>query len=129
MSTKETKTDTTDPRVFEPHIDASAYLPFAPNSANSIPLPPDRQELLNDVLALYGSRPSEQAMNRYAEKAVYDDPFSFCDTRYKIAGQWYGLPMIFQKTEPKEWEVVRNEKDEIVIKLRQVCHYFARGVK
>ena len=26
----------------------------------------------------------------YAEKAVYDDPWSYCDTRYKIAGQWYG---------------------------------------
>jgi hypothetical protein len=26
----------------------------------------------------------------YAEKAIYDDPWSYCDTRYKIAGQWYG---------------------------------------
>jgi len=27
----------------------------------------------------------------YAKEAVYDDPWSFCDTRFKIAGQWYGL--------------------------------------
>lgn len=27
----------------------------------------------------------------YAKEAVYDDPWSFCDTRYKIAGQWYGM--------------------------------------
>lgn len=26
----------------------------------------------------------------YTEKAIYDDPWSYCDDRYKIAGQWYG---------------------------------------
>jgi hypothetical protein len=26
----------------------------------------------------------------YAKEAIYDDPWSYCDTRYKIAGQWYG---------------------------------------
>jgi len=26
----------------------------------------------------------------YGKEAVYDDPWSYCDTRYKIAGQWYG---------------------------------------
>ena len=30
----------------------------------------------------------------YDEKAIYDDPYSYCDTRYKIAGQWYGLPVV-----------------------------------
>lgn len=29
-------------------------------------------------------------MQVYAEKAIYDDPWSYCDTRYKISGQWYG---------------------------------------
>jgi len=29
-------------------------------------------------------------MQVYAEKAIYDDSWSYCDTRYKIAGQWYG---------------------------------------
>jgi hypothetical protein len=29
-------------------------------------------------------------MLAYAEEAVYDDPWSYCDARYKIAGQWYG---------------------------------------
>lgn len=26
----------------------------------------------------------------YAHDAIYDDPWSYCDTRFKIAGQWYG---------------------------------------
>ena len=30
-------------------------------------------------------------MQVYAREAIYDDPWSFCDTRYKIAGQWYGM--------------------------------------
>jgi hypothetical protein len=29
-------------------------------------------------------------MQVYAQEAIYDDPWSYCDTRYKIAGQWYG---------------------------------------
>lgn len=29
-------------------------------------------------------------MEVYAPEAIYDDPWSYCDTRYKIAGQWYG---------------------------------------
>ena len=30
-------------------------------------------------------------MQVYAQEAIYDDPLSYCDTRYKIAGQWYGM--------------------------------------
>lgn len=30
-------------------------------------------------------------MQVYAEEAIYDDLWSYCDTRYKIAGQWYGM--------------------------------------
>lgn len=58
-------------------------------------------------------------MRHYHENSIYDDPFSFCDTRYKIAGQWYGLPKAFKSLNPRAHEVVANEKDEIVFKLRQ----------
>lgn len=27
----------------------------------------------------------------YANEAIYDDPCSYCDTRYEIAGQWCGM--------------------------------------
>lgn len=30
-------------------------------------------------------------MQVYAEEAFYDDTWSYYDTRYKIAGQWYGM--------------------------------------
>lgn len=32
----------------------------------------------------------EKDMQVYSEQAIYDDPWSYCDDRYKIAGQWYG---------------------------------------
>jgi hypothetical protein len=65
-------------------------------------------------------------MSVYAEKAIYDDPLSYCDTRYKIAGQWYGLSKIFSKLETKKLEVVRDSPTEIVWKQRQA--YTLKGV-
>lgn len=46
-------------------------------------------------------------MKVYAPEAVYDDPWSYCDTRYKIAGQWYGIPKLFD-SKTLEIEVVEN---------------------
>lgn len=80
-----------DPRRFEPRHDSSRFTPYTPDPQNSLPLPPDRMTMVKDIISLYGGKPSEEAMRHYHEKSVYDDPFSFCDTRYKIAGQWYGM--------------------------------------
>jgi hypothetical protein len=45
---------------------------------------------VDSICRLYSGSASEEDMQVYAEKAIYDDPWSYCDTRYKIAGQWYG---------------------------------------
>lgn len=37
-----------------------------PNPANSIPLPPNRQRLIDDVIALYSCQPSIERVARYA---------------------------------------------------------------
>ena len=58
-------------------------------------------------------------MSVYSAKAIYDDPVSYCDTRYKIAGQWYGLPKLFSHLETLAVQVVKDSDDEIVFKLRQ----------
>ena len=78
-------TDPTDPFSYEPHPDLKKHFPFAPNPADSLTLPVARQDLLSDILALYCGRPSESALRRYAPRAVFEDPFALCDTRYKIA--------------------------------------------
>ncbi|KAH0612227.1 uncharacterized protein H6S33_010279 [Morchella sextelata] len=74
---------------FEPHHPPGRFpLPYTPNPSTSLPLPPDRSALVRDIISLYAGNPSESAMRHYHENSIYDDPFSFCDTRYKIAGQW-----------------------------------------
>lgn len=108
------------PYQFEPHHPPGRFpRPYTPDPSTSLPLPPDRSVLVQDIISLYAGNPSESAMRHYHENSIYDDPFSFCDTRYKIAGQWYGLPKAFKSLNPKAYEVVANEKDEIVFKLRQ----------
>ena len=45
---------------------------------------------MDSICRLYSGSASEEDMQVYAEKAIYDDPWSYFDTRYKIARQWYG---------------------------------------
>lgn len=44
---------------------------------------------------------------------------SYCDTRYKIAGQWYGIPKIMAKSQTLKTEVVDSQPDRIIFKLQQ----------
>jgi hypothetical protein len=44
---------------------------------------------------------------------------SYCDTRYKIAGQWYGIPKVMAKSETLKTEVVDSQPDRIIFKLQQ----------
>ena len=45
---------------------------------------------MDAICRLYSGSADGGDMQVYAERAVYDDLWSYCDTRYKIAGQWYG---------------------------------------
>lgn len=63
---------------------------YEPHPENSVPIDAERQKIVDSITNLYSGSASEDDMHVYAEKAVYDDPWSFCDSRYKIAGQWYG---------------------------------------
>lgn len=74
----------------DPSKNTSAGVDYEPHPEQSIKLPDSRQKIVDAICTLYSNGASEENMQVYAEKAVYDDPLSFCDTRYKIAGQWYG---------------------------------------
>jgi hypothetical protein len=58
-------------------------------------------------------------MQVYAPNAIYDDPWSYCDDRYKIAGQWYGIPKIMGSSKTLATEVVKSKEGEVLFKLRQ----------
>lgn len=103
---------------FEPPqpIDATT---FKPDPSKSIKLSPQRQALLDDILALYACQPSVERIKRYTPDAVYDDQFGYANNRYKIAGQWFALPKLFSASENVAHEVIRNDDDLIQYKSQQ----------
>ena len=114
---------------FEPHPDPKTLtsqedtdgnvakdVDYEPHPEKSLKVSPEHQNIIDAITGLYSGNASEELMKVYAEKAVYDDPASYCDTRYKIAGQWYGLPKLFSKLVTQAVEVVEDTEDEIVYK-------------
>jgi hypothetical protein len=92
------------PKAREPHPDSRALsqtpdltqnsktgVDYEPHPEHSIQLDDERQKIVDSICRLYSGSASEEDMHVYAEKAIYDDPWSYCDTEYKIAGQWYGM--------------------------------------
>jgi len=112
-----------DPQALTGHSDASQNsstgVDYEPHPEKSIKLEPAQQKLVDSICKLYSNGANETDMQVYAEKAIYDDPWSYCDTRYKIAGQWYGLPMVFATSKTLATEVVESRPDRIIFKLRQ----------
>ncbi|KAF1814673.1 hypothetical protein P152DRAFT_282959 [Eremomyces bilateralis CBS 781.70] len=114
---------------YEPKPDAHALtagsnvsedaVDYEPHPEKSIQVEPLRQKIINSICNLYSGSASGEDMKVYAKEAVYDDPWSYCDTRYKIAGQWWGIPMIFASSKTLKTETVSNKPNEITFKLQQ----------
>ncbi|KAJ4351556.1 uncharacterized protein N0V89_006899 [Didymosphaeria variabile] len=103
----------------DPSKNSSSGVDYEPHPEKSIELEPERQRIVQSICSLYSGSANEQDMQVYAEESVYDDPWSFCDTRYKIAGQWYGIPKIMASSKTIKTEVVSSKPDEIIFKLQQ----------
>lgn len=93
---------------------------YHPDQSRSIPLPPNRQALLDDVIALYSMEPTRRRVERYSPDCVYDDQFVYANDRYKMAGQWFALPKLFKASKNEGYEVVVNEPGLIQFKNEQV---------
>lgn len=78
----------------DPSKNNSSGVDYEPHPEDSIPLPSEHQRIVDSICNLYSGSASEEDMQVYAAEAIYDDPWSFCDTRYKIAGQWYGMYLL-----------------------------------
>ncbi|KAL5387082.1 hypothetical protein DPSP01_003692 [Paraphaeosphaeria sporulosa] len=103
----------------DPSKNSSSGVDYEPHPEDSIPLEPKRERIVQAICNLYSGSASETDMQVYAEEAIYDDPLSFCDTRYKIAGQWYGIPKIMSKSQTIKTQVVSSKENEIIFKLQQ----------
>lgn len=119
----------------DPNRNAPTDVDYEPHPENSIQLPPHREKIVKSITNLYSGScredgTGEEDLKVYAPEAVYDDPWSYCDTRYKLAGQWYGIPTLFD-SRTLATEVVEStdasgtkhdtpgEDGRIVLKLRQ----------
>jgi hypothetical protein len=74
----------------DPSQNSSTGVDYEPHPEKSIKLEPAREKIVQSICDLYSGSASEDDMQVYAKEAIYDDPWSYCDTRYKIAGQWWG---------------------------------------
>ena len=99
---------------------------YEPHPEQSLKITPAHEKVLNAITSLYSGSASESDMLIYAPHAIYDDPWSYCDTRYKIAGQWYGIPLIFGSSKTLATQVVKadpigpdHDGAELIWKQRQ----------
>lgn len=75
----------------DPSQNASSGVDYEPHPEDSVPISPENEKIVKAITSLYSGSASKEDMLVYAHDAIYDDPWSYCDTRYKIAGQWYGM--------------------------------------
>ncbi|KAA6406418.1 MAG: hypothetical protein FRX48_09769 [Lasallia pustulata] len=102
-----------------PSGNPSPGVDYTPHPEHSLKISPAHEKIVRAITNLYSGSASEEDMQVYAEDAVYDDPWSYCDTRYKIAGQWYGLPKIMASSRTLATEIVAATATSISYKQRQ----------
>ncbi|KZT04740.1 uncharacterized protein LAESUDRAFT_703048 [Laetiporus sulphureus 93-53] len=101
---------------------------YHPDPSKSLPLPPARQRLLDDILALYSCQPTRERVMRYTPDCVYDDQFVYADDRFKMAGQWFALPKLFRESRNEGYQIVTNDPLLIQFKNEQTW-VFPGGIK
>lgn len=104
---------------FEPRQTATSE-DYTPYPDKSLALSPQRQALVDDIIALYSCEPTVQRVKRYTADCVYDDQFVYANDRYKMAGQWFALPKCFNKSVNEGYQVIRSDDEVIQFKNKQV---------
>lgn len=92
---------------------------YKPDPAKSLPLTPQRQALVDDILALYCCHPTIERVKRYTPDCVYDDQFVYANDRYKMAGQWFALPKLFKASVCEGYQIVTNDPGLIQFRYEQ----------
>ncbi|CAN9097340.1 unnamed protein product [Alternaria alternata] len=112
------KTSDAPGEQFEPRQTATSE-DYEPDPSKSIKLSPQRQALVDDIIALYSCQPTVQRVKRYTPDCVYDDQFVYANDRYKMAGQWFALPKLFNASINESYQVIRSDDDVIQFKNKQ----------
>lgn len=104
--------------AFEPR-QTSTTEDYHPDPSKSLPLPPNRQALVDDIIALYSCQPTIRRVERYTPDCVYDDQFVYANDRYKMAGQWFALPKGFTESKNEGYQIIRSDDEMIQFKNEQ----------
>ncbi|KAM4056790.1 FAD dependent oxidoreductase [Hirsutella rhossiliensis] len=104
--------------LFEPR-QTSLTSDYKPDPSRSLKLSPQRQALVDDIIALYSCQPTIERVKRYTPDCVYDDQFGYANDRYKTAGQWFALPKLFKASKNMGYEITKDGKDLIQFKNEQ----------
>ncbi|TEA13115.1 hypothetical protein C8034_v005234 [Colletotrichum sidae] len=112
------KTSSTPGEEFEVR-QTSTSEDYHPDPSKSLPLSPARQALVDDIIALYSMKPTVERVKRYSADCVYDDQFVYANDRFKMAGQWFALPKLFNASKNEGYEIVKNDRDLIQFKNEQ----------
>ncbi|KAI9880844.1 MAG: hypothetical protein M1830_010439 [Pleopsidium flavum] len=103
----------------DPSQNAKTGVDYEPQPEKSINVSAEHERIVQCIAKLYSGSANEEDMRVYAEKAIYDDPWSYCDTRYKIAGQWYGIPKIMASSKTLKTEIIQDTPTTIIYKQQQ----------
>ncbi|TKA68449.1 hypothetical protein B0A55_07720 [Friedmanniomyces simplex] len=87
------------------------------------------QTIIDEVVALYQCRPSEQAYSHYRQDAVFHDPVSIAKGLESIKSQFNGMPKLFERSDTKTLEVLDDPKQPNSIVLNLTQHYVFKGGK
>ncbi|KAG9191523.1 hypothetical protein G6011_10257 [Alternaria panax] len=112
------KTSDAPGEQFEPRQTATSE-DYEPDASKSIKLSPQRQALVDDIIALYSCQPTVERVKRYTPDCVYDDQFVYANDRYKMAGQWFALPKLFKASINESYQVIRSDNEVIQFKNKQ----------
>lgn len=93
---------------------------YKPDPLKSRPVSPQRQALIDDIIALYEMKPTVARIKRYTPDCVYNDQFVYANDRYKMAAQWFALPKLFAGAKSHGHQVVTNDRDLIQFRHQEV---------
>ena len=80
------------------------------STLKSLLIPPARQRLLGDIIALYSCKPTRERVKLYTTDCFYDDQFVSANDRYKMTGQWFALPKLFKKSKNEGYQVINASR-------------------
>ncbi|KAH7107205.1 hypothetical protein BKA62DRAFT_686277 [Auriculariales sp. MPI-PUGE-AT-0066] len=93
------------------------------------PLTPQRQQVVNDVLELFSSRPSLEIFKRsFRPEGEFEDPLSKCIGYEQFGAQWFGMPKVFPVSRNLSHRILSSTTNPNRIEYVQAQEYTFRWI-